>query len=73
MVYLSCHRWLDKLGIAAVVGHERVCRQDFVGGNYGLLDADQNPLPVSSHLYIVFYAHNDIPFRTTGCQYCIRS
>ena len=40
-------RWLDKLGIAAVIGHKRVFRQDFIGGNYPLLDANQNPLPVS--------------------------
>ena len=39
-------RWLDKLGIAAVVGHKRVFRQTFVGGNYALLDGNQNPLPV---------------------------
>ena len=54
-MFSTYHRWLDKLGIAAVVGHERVCRQDFVGGNNALLDADQNPLPVSSHLCSLFY------------------
>ena len=43
------YRWLDKLGIAALVGHKRVFRQTFVGGNYALLDADQNPLPVSQY------------------------
>ena len=41
------YRWLDKLGIAAVTGHKRLFRQDLVGGNYGLLDNNQNPLPVS--------------------------
>ena len=42
----SLCRWLDKLGVAAVVGHKRVFRQDFIGGSYSLLDGDQNPLPV---------------------------
>ena len=46
-MYVYPHRWLDKLGIAALVGHKRVCRQDFVGAYYGILDTDQNPLPVS--------------------------
>ena len=41
------HRWLDKLGIAALTNHTRVFRQAFVGGHYSLLDSDQNPLPVS--------------------------
>ena len=45
-IYLL-HRWLDKLGIAALTNHTRVCRQTFVGGAYGLLDSDQYPLPVS--------------------------
>ena len=40
-------RWLDKLGLAAVVNHTVVLRQDFVGGNYALLDSSANPLPVS--------------------------
>ena len=39
-------RWLDKLGIAAVVGHKRVFRQDFVGGSYALVDKNKQPLPV---------------------------
>ena len=47
IIYSPTLRWLDKLGVAAVIGHKRVFRQDFVGGNYALLDADQNPLPVS--------------------------
>ena len=45
-IYLF-RRWLDKLGIAALTNHTRVCRQTFVGGAYGLLDSDQYPLPVS--------------------------
>ena len=45
-IYLL-HRWLDKLGIAALTNHTRVFRQAFVGGHYSLLDSDQNPLPVS--------------------------
>ena len=43
-------RWLDKLGVAAVVGHKRVFRQDFVGGNYALLNETQDPLPVSGEV-----------------------
>ena len=48
-------RWLDKLGIAAAVGHKRVFRQDFVGGNYALLDRNQNPLPVSYYTIVTTY------------------
>ena len=48
------HRWLDKLGIAALTNHTRVFRQAFVGGRYSLLDSDQNPLPVSSNPDIIF-------------------
>ena len=40
-------RWLDKLGLAAVVNHTVVLRQDFIGGNYALLDSSANPVPVS--------------------------
>ncbi|CAI8054362.1 Heparanase [Geodia barretti] len=43
--YVAGFMWLDKLGVAAVVGHKRVFRQDFIGGSYSLLDGDQNPLP----------------------------
>lgn len=39
------NRWLDKLGITAYT-QNKVFRQDFVGGNYALLDGNQNPLPV---------------------------
>ena len=49
---LHVHRWLDKLAIAAVVGHKRVFRQTFVGGNYALLDENQNPLPVYNVLVV---------------------
>ena len=48
------HRWLDKLGIAALTNHTRVFRQAFVGGHYSLLDSDQNPLPVSPNPDIIF-------------------
>ena len=41
------HRWLDKLGIAALTNHTRVFRQSFIGGHYSLLDSNQYPLPVS--------------------------
>ena len=61
-IILITYRWLDKLGIAAVVGHERVCRQDFVGGNYALLDSDQNLLPVSSYLCNQLSTHNYVVF-----------
>ncbi|CAI8023721.1 Heparanase [Geodia barretti] len=43
--FVAGFMWLDKLGIAAVIGHKRVFRQDFIGGSYSLLDAEQNPLP----------------------------
>ena len=51
------HRWLDKLGIAALTNHTRVFRQAFVGGHYSLLDSDQNPLPVSPNSDIIFIWH----------------
>ena len=41
-----CYRWLDKLGLAAIINHTRVMRQTFIGGSYGLLDIDGTPLPV---------------------------
>ena len=43
------HRWLDKLGIAALTNHTRVFRQSFIGGHYSLLDSKQYPLPVSAN------------------------
>ena len=46
------YRWLDKLGLAAIMDHKRVFRQTFDGGNYGLLDENTLfPLPVSIHNY----------------------
>ena len=51
------HRWLDKLGIAALTNHTRVFRQSFIGGHYSLLDSDQNPLPVSPNSDIIFIWH----------------
>ena len=45
-MHMYVYRWLDKLGLAAVINHTRVLRQTFIGGNYGLLDIDRTPLPV---------------------------
>ena len=50
------HRWLDKLGLAAIFNHTRVMRQDFFGYNYGLVDQDGTPLPVS----LVCHSENTI-------------
>ena len=44
-------RWLDKLGLAARLGHEAVIRQSFVKGSYALLDEDLNPNPVITCTY----------------------
>ena len=44
-------RWLDKLGLAARLGHEVVIRQSFVKGSYALLDEDLNPNPVITCTY----------------------
>ena len=58
-VYICECRWLDKLGIAALLGHKRVFRQDFIGASYGLLDKNQDPLPVnpfSSHCHNYYYS-----------------
>ena len=46
-------RWLDKLGIAALMNHSRVFRQSFVGVSYSLLDSGQHPLPVSTKSELV--------------------
>ena len=46
MLFPFFDRWLDKLGLAAIINHTRVLRQDFVGGNYALLDSNTTPLPV---------------------------
>ena len=48
-------RWLDKLGIAALMNHSRVMRQSFVGVNYSLLDSGQRPLSVSTESELVNY------------------
>ena len=45
--FINFIRWLDKLGLAAIVNHTLVLRQDYVGGSYALLDSSANPLPVS--------------------------
>lgn len=50
----DCCRWLDKLGLAALYNYSAVCRQTYVGGNYGLLDGDLYPLPVSSCLFTIY-------------------
>ena len=39
-------RWLDKLGLAARLGHEVVLRQTLVKGSYSLLDDNLEPNPV---------------------------
>ena len=44
-------RWLDKLGLAARLGHEVVIRQSFVKGSYALLDEELNPNPVITCTY----------------------
>ena len=44
-------RWLDKLGLAARLGHGVVIRQSFVKGSYALLDEDLNPNPVITCSY----------------------
>lgn len=43
---LICHRFLDKLGIAAAMNISVVMKQALVGGYYGLLDTNLYPLPV---------------------------
>eukprot|EP00756_Hemistasia_phaeocysticola_P057528 Hpha_TRINITY_DN34128_c0_g1::TRINITY_DN34128_c0_g1_i1::g.75827::m.75827/K07964/HPSE; heparanase len=35
--------WLDKLGLAARMGHKVVCRQVLAHSNYGMIDYDNNP------------------------------
>ncbi|XP_003383078.1 PREDICTED: heparanase-like [Amphimedon queenslandica] len=42
--FISGFMWLDKLGVTSYT-QKKVFRQDFVGGNYALLDKNQNPLP----------------------------
>lgn len=52
--YLAGFMWLDKLGISASLGIGTVVRQDFYGGNYGLIDTktlDPNPDFWLSYLY----------------------
>ena len=44
-------RWLDKLGLAARLGHEVVIRQSFIKGSYALLDEELNPNPVITCTY----------------------
>ncbi|XP_028408054.1 heparanase-like [Dendronephthya gigantea] len=44
--YLAGFMWLDKLGIAALVNHDVVCRQSIYGGHYSLIDVQtMDPLP----------------------------
>ena len=42
----SC-RWLDKLGLAAQLGHKVVVRQTFFSGNYAMVNKHLKPNPVS--------------------------
>ena len=48
ILFFYCIRWLDTLGVAATMRHSRVFRQQFKGSNYGLLDPDFQPTPVST-------------------------
>ena len=41
-------RWLDELGVSAAMEQDIVCKQTFIGSHYAMLDAQYNPLPVSS-------------------------
>ncbi|KAK2167330.1 hypothetical protein LSH36_29g02084 [Paralvinella palmiformis] len=43
--YAGGFLWLDKLGIAARMGHSVVMRQTFYEGNYGLIGTDLFPSP----------------------------
>jgi heparanase 1 len=45
--YVAGFLWLDKLGMAARLGVDVVVRQSLSGANYGLLDPQMEPLPVS--------------------------
>ena len=47
------HRWLEKLGLSAREGVSVVIRQVLYGHNYGLLDTDMNPNPVSVRLLLL--------------------
>lgn len=49
---LICHRWLDKLGMAAQNGVELVVRQTFYSSNYALVDYDMTPNPVRLYYFI---------------------
>lgn len=60
--YFLTYRWLDKLGISASLGIDTVVRQDFYGGNYGLIDTktlDPNPVSMLNidvcELYIILF------------------
>jgi heparanase 1 len=45
--YVAGFLWLDKLGMAARLGVDIVVRQSLSGANYGLLDPEMEPMPVS--------------------------
>jgi heparanase 1 len=43
--FLSGFWYINQLGMLASTGHKAMCRQAFVGGNYGLLDQSQDFKP----------------------------
>lgn len=43
--FIAGFMWLDKLGLAAAMNIKAICRQQFVFGNYALIDGDFNPNP----------------------------
>ena len=45
--FCPSNRWMDKLGLAALLGHDIVIRQTFVRGHYALLGPTLEPMPVS--------------------------
>lgn len=54
VVILCFPRWLDKLGLAAIINQTRVFRQAFIAREYGLLDTNSIPLPVKSKTILLY-------------------